>query len=163
MAQTVFIFFSYELSKKGETDLFAEFVCKEDNKGGSGGYPPNFRRIPECLQKNNTIKNNSLIQPEGDGHGQGGEYLRGWDERGGLADGGQGFVVEEGVATAGEDAEVVDRAVRGDGEGELHLAAPAPAAGEQGIVELPEDGVADGGEVGLAVGLIGGYDRDFAC
>lgn len=108
-------------------------------------------------------KNNSLIQPEGDGHGQGGGYLRGWGEGGGLADGGQGFVVEEGVAAAGEDAQVVEIAVRGDGEGDLYLAAPASAARELGVVESAEDGVADGGEVGLAVGFIGGDGRAFAC
>ena len=69
--------------------------------------------------------------------------MRGWGEGGGLADGGQGLVVEEGEAAAGENAQVVDIAVRGDGEGDLHLAAPALAAGEQGVVELAEDGVAE--------------------
>lgn len=95
--------------------------------------------IPDGIGKNNARKNNGLVKPEGDGNGQGGGHLRGWGEGGGLADGGQGLVVEQGETAAGEDAEVVDIAVRGDDEGDLHLAAPAAASSEQGIVELAED------------------------
>ncbi len=117
----------------------------------------------KASRKNIPMKNNMLIRHEGNGHGQDGGYLWGWGKGGGLADGGEGLVVEQGVAAAGEDAQVVDRAVRSDGEGDFHLAAPSASWVEQGIVELVEDGVADGGEVGVAVDLFDGNGRDSVC
>ena len=93
--------------------------------------PQFFLSIHDGFEKNNVINDSGLVDSEGDGHGQGGGDLWGWGEGGGLADGGQGLVVEEGVAAAGEDAQVADRSVRGDGEGDLNLAAPAAAIDRQ--------------------------------
>lgn len=61
------------------------------------------------------------------------------------------FVVKHGIAAAGLDMQLVDSAILGNDKCDLYLTAPALTAGNRWIVQLSQDRVAYGAEIGMSV------------